>query len=77
MMYNVTRSRQKMTMASVTTQQHNKAEVGVSVRACTICREEGVRWRFLFLGFGVSCTGSGLADSVDGERIRWSHKSSN
>ena len=76
MMYNLTR-RQKMPMVSVTTQQHNKAGVGVSVRACTICGEEEVGWCVLFLSCRGSCTVSGLADSVDGERIRWSHKSSN
>ena len=71
-----------MAMASVTTQQHNKAEVVVSMWACTICGEQLVEWCVPiqcvpFLSFRVTCTGSGVAYSVDGERVRWSHMSSN
>ena len=69
-----------MTMIGITTEQHHEAEVGVW--ACTICGEEVVGWCVPilcvpFLSVRVSCTGSGVVDSVDGKRIRWSHINSN
>ena len=64
-------------MASATTGQNNKVEVGVSVWACTMFGWCVPVLCFSFLCLRFSCTGSCAVDSVDGERVRWSYKSCN